>query len=308
MRGFLFVYFIFMYMKLIDLIPLKEIEFNSQKDLDNYKKTHNVRKGTTLKVRSIPTQIKRTIKKGADSISKSWNKFSDKMGDKAADAFISTNDKLKKALDWQDENIKEGHCIRKDGESDEDFLTRCGNPNRIPNGYNDRETSGIKLQKLMAKKKLPKDMKWNQGFQLEADVVNDNEIDRNDVLLNKLTKALIKIRKKDNVLELNINEIDTADHPKDCKCKDCVGNDNELDILGTDLDETQEDWMARKTQEILEKYKETRLKGLKEADINKPSPKLRPEPHPTRHETEHPPYEKDAMKSKMKKFTPPTKK
>jgi hypothetical protein len=108
-------------------------------------------------------------------------------------------------------DILEGICIRKDGESDEDYLQRCGNElTREPDMYNDRETSNIKLQKLMAKKKLPKDMKWNQGFTLEA------------------------------------NE-----------------------------------------------------------DINKPSSKLRPEPHPTRHETEHPPYEKDAMKKKGK-FTPPT--
>ena len=267
--------------------------------------------------------------------------------------------------------LLEGICFRKDGESDEEFVQRCGNElTREPDKWNDRETSQIKLQKLMAKKKLPKDMKWNQGFELEEEmpggafvgltspsgyingapsqkkkkkqeeeIVNDNEVDRNDVLLNKLNKALIKIRKKGNVLEshvydcpkcghtweadkggkdetichkcghnlYSVNEIDTADHPKDCKCKDCVGNEDELDILGTDLDETQEDWMARKTQEILDKYKETRLKGLKEAVINKPSPKLRPEPHPTRHETEHPPYEKDAMKPKGK-YTPPTKK
>lgn len=143
-------------------------------------------------------------------------------------------------------DILEGICIRKDGESDEEFVQRCGNElTREPDRYNDRDTSYFKLKSLMARKPLSKDMKWNQGFQLEADIVNDNEIDRNDVLLHKLNKALIKIRKRANVLE---------------------------------------------------------------GDINKPSPKLRPEPHPTRHETEHPPYEKDAMKSPMKKFTPPTKK
>jgi hypothetical protein len=143
-------------------------------------------------------------------------------------------------------DILEGICIRKDGESDEEFVQRCGNElTREPDRYNDRDTSYFKLKSLMARKPLSKDMKWNQGFQLEADIVNDNEVDRNDVLLHKLNKALIKIRKKANVLE---------------------------------------------------------------GDINKPSPKLRPEPHPTRHETEHPPYEKDAMKSPMPKFTPPTKK
>lgn len=251
--------------------------------------------------------------------------------------------------------LLEGICFRKDGESDEEFVQRCGNElTREPDKWNDRETSGIKLQKLMVKKKLPKDMKWNQGFELEEDgmpggafvgltspqgyingapsqkkkkkqeedIVNDNEIDRNDVLLNKLTKALIKIKNKGNVLESHVYDCPKCGHTwkgeeggqDETICHKCGHNlykvnenDNELDILGTDLDETEEDWMARKTQEILNKYKETRLKGLKEGDINKPSPKLRPEPHPTRHETEHPPYEKDAMKPKGK-YTPPTKK
>lgn len=177
-------------------------------------------------------------------------------------------------------DILEGICIRKDGESDEDYLQRCGNElTREPDMYNDRETSQIKLQKLMARKKLPKDMKWNQGFTLETnedgmpggafvgltspqgyingspsvkkkkkkqeeDIVNDNEVDRNDMLLQKFLKKVIKAKDKGKVLE---------------------------------------------------------------GDINKPSSKLRPEPHPTRHETEHPSYEKSAMKP-MGKFTPPTKK
>lgn len=173
-------------------------------------------------------------------------------------------------------DILEGICIRKDEESDEDYIQRCGNKlMREPDYYNDRETSHIKLQKLMAKKKLPKDMKWNQGFELEEempggafvglvspqgyingapsqkkkkkkqeeDIVNDNEIDREDMLLHKFLKKVIKGKDKGKVLE---------------------------------------------------------------GDINKPSPKLRPEPHPTRHQIEHPPYEKDAMK-KRGKFTPPTK-
>lgn len=173
--------------------------------------------------------------------------------------------------------LPEDICFRMDGESDEDFVQRCGNKlTREPDYYNDRETSHIKLQKLIAKKKLPKDMKWNQGFTLETneempggafvgltspqgyingspsvkkkkkkqeeDIVNDNEIDREDILLHKLVKSVIKGKQKGKVLE---------------------------------------------------------------GDINKPSPKLRPEPHPTRHETEHPPYEKDAMKKKGK-YTPPS--
>jgi hypothetical protein len=173
-------------------------------------------------------------------------------------------------------DILEGICIRKDGESDEDYIQRCGNElTREPDMYNDRETSNIKLQKLMAKKKLPKDMKWNQGFELEEempggafvglvspqgyingapsqkkkkkkqeDIVNDNEIDREDMLLHKFLKKVIKAKDKVKVLE---------------------------------------------------------------GDINKPSPKLRPEPKPTRHQIEHPSYEKDAMKPKGK-FTKPTQK
>jgi predicted Zn-ribbon and HTH transcriptional regulator len=209
--------------------------------------------------------------------------------------------------------LLEGICIRKDGESDEEFVQRCGNElTREPDMWNDRETSGIKLQKLMAKKKLPKDMKWNQGFELEEDgmpggafvglvspqgyingapsqkkkkkeedIVNDNEVDRNDVLFNKLNKALIKIRKRGNVLE---------SHVFDCpKC----GHTWEADKGGQD-------------ETICHKCGHN-LYQVKEGDINKPSPKLRPEPHPTRHETEHPPYEKDAMKPKPK-YTPPSKK
>jgi hypothetical protein len=104
-------------------------------------------------------------------------------------------------------DILEGICIRKDGESDEEFVQRCGNElTREPDRYNDRDTSYFKLKSLMARKPLSKDMKWNQGFQLEADIVNDNEVDRNDVLLHKLNKALIKIRKKANVLEGDINK------------------------------------------------------------------------------------------------------
>jgi hypothetical protein len=70
--------------------------------------------------------------------------------------------------------------------------------------------------------------------------------------------------------------------------------------------------MARKTQEILDRYKETRLKGLSKEDKRLVPPitqvDLRPEPHPTRYETEHPPYEKSAMQNKNQKFQPPNKK
>ena len=209
--------------------------------------------------------------------------------------------------------LLEGICIRKDGESDEDFLTRCGNAlQREPDMYNDRETSNIKLQKLMAKKKLPKDMKWNQGFELEEempggafvgltspsgyingspstkkkkkqeeDIVNDNEIDRKDMLLNKFLKSIIKAKEEGNVLE---------SHTYNCpKC----GHKWESEEAGQDAT-------------ICHSCGHN-LYQVKEGDINKPSPKLRPEPHPTRHETEHPPYEKDAFKVKDP-YKDPTKK
>lgn len=46
-------------------------------------------------------------------------------------------------------------------------------------------------------------------------------------------------------------------------------------------------------------------RGISEGDINKPSPKLRPEPSPGRHEIEHPPYEKGAFK-RLDPFKAPT--
>ena len=177
-------------------------------------------------------------------------------------------------------DILEGICIRKDGESDEDFVQRCGNElTREPDMYNDRETSHIKLQKLMAKKKLPKDMKWNQGFTLETNedmpggafvglvspqgYIGGAPKPKN---VKKLSKKLHKQRKEEDIV-----------------------NDNEID---------REDMLLHK---FLKKVIKAKDKGkVLEGDINKPSPKLRPEPHPTRHETEHPPYEKDAMKKKGK--------
>lgn len=214
-------------------------------------------------------------------------------------------------------DLLEGICIRKDGESDEDYIQRCGNElTREPDMYNDRETSGIKLQKLMAKKKLPKDMKWNQGFTLETnedgmpggafvglvspqgyingspsvkkkkkkqeeDIVNDNEIDRNDMLLQKFLKKVINTKHKGNVLEAEV-----------IHCNKC-GWEWKKEEGGKDT------YTCHKCGNVVDK--------VDEGDINNPSPKLRPEPHPTRHETEHPPYEKDAMKPKGK-YTPPTKK
>ena len=49
------------------------------------------------------------------------------------------------------------------------------------------------------------------------------------------------------------------------------------------------------------------LKGLRESNNTNPSSAMRDEPHPTRHETEHPPIEKTAFK-RLDPFKEPTKK
>ena len=213
--------------------------------------------------------------------------------------------------------LLEGICIRKDGESDEDYIQRCGNElTREPDMYNDRETSNIKLQKLMAKKKLPKDMKWNQGFTLEANDGVDEEwmAKKTEEILNKFKETRLRgLTKEDGMpggaftgLTSPSGYINGAPKPKDVKKlskklhkqreDEDIVNDNEVD---------RNDVLLNKLTKALIKIK--KRGNVLEGDINKPSPKLRPEPHPTRHETEHPPYEKDAMKVKNK-FTSPTKK
>ena len=170
--------------------------------------------------------------------------------------------------------ILEGICARKDGESDSDYLTRCGNaltndrdkvlyfPKTFDRDEDELDILGTDLDEdgmpggigvgltlpggyingAPDEKKVKKLSK--KLHQKEEDVVTDNEIDRKDMLLNKYLKSIIKAKKEANVLE---------------------------------------------------------------GDVNKPSPKLRPEPHPTRHEIEHPPYEKDALSAKVT-FKAPTKK
>ena len=102
--------------------------------------------------------------------------------------------------------VLEGICSRKDGENDEDYITRCGTALTYPSDYKDNPT--------------PYSMK------------------------NPIPKRYVK------------------------------EDEDELNILGTDLDETNN---------------------------TKPSSQMRPEPHPTRHEIEHPPYEKDAFNKNKKK-------
>ena len=140
-----------------------------------------------------------------------------------------------------------------------------------PSGYINGAPDPKKVKKLS--KKLHK--------QREEDVVNDNEIDRKDMLLNKFLKSIIKAKKEGNVLE-----------DKEYNCPN-RGHKWESEDAGQDAT-------------ICHKCGHN-LYHVKEGDINKPSPKLRPEPSPGRHQIEHPPYEKDAMKVKGK-YSAPTKK
>lgn len=58
---------------------LSELEFNSQKELDAYKKSHNVRPGTKLKVRSTGAAISNLAHRGKmkvlNTIAKGLDKF-----------------------------------------------------------------------------------------------------------------------------------------------------------------------------------------------------------------------------------------
>jgi len=163
-----------------------------------------------------------------------------------------------------------GQPTEDDEDLDEDGLP-AGAGLSLPGGY----INGAPLEKNV--KKLSKKLRKQ-----EEDIVNDNEIDRNDMLLNKLVKKLLQHNKKENVLEAQTYNCPKCGH--EWKGEDGGQDENICHKCGHNLFH------------------------VKEGDINKPSPKLRPEPHPTRHETEHPSYEKTAMKSMSNKFKSPTKK
>lgn len=69
---------------------LNELEFDSQKELDAYKKAHKVRKGTQLKVRSTTDKIGNALNKGFSKVEKGLDKFSK----------TKVGKKLDKGLDW----------------------------------------------------------------------------------------------------------------------------------------------------------------------------------------------------------------
>ena len=192
-------------------------------------------------------------------------------------------------------DILEGICKRKDGESDEEFISRCGNALTndrdkvlyFPKTWDDKDDmdeempGGAFVGLVSPQGYINGAPSQKKKKKKEEDVVNDNDIDRKDMLLNKFLKSIIKAKEEGNVLESHI-----------LNCPKC-GHSWESEEGGQD-------------ETICHKCGHN-LYHVKEGDINKPSPKLRPEPHPTRHETEHPPYEKDAMKVKGK-YSAPTKK
>jgi hypothetical protein len=201
--------------------------------------------------------------------------------------------------------ILEGICGRMDGESDNDFLQRCGNAlmktpdyiDKMPEPYSDK----IRLQTKQISKAQPPSP-FDTSVRDSDPNSKERHLDYHDDEEDK--KKSIKEKNEMGILGM---DLDTSDNPTSSISRAQSGN--------TDVDSEEEDmvkWMTRKTQEILDKYTENRFKGLSKEDKRLVPPitqvDLRPEPHPTRHETEHPPYEKSAMQNKNQKFQPPNKK
>jgi hypothetical protein len=79
---------------------LNELEFDSQKELDDYKKKHKVRKGTELKVRSTKDKINRGITKVAQKYHNVLDKVFNTKGGKIVTRGVERGaDWLEKQLD-----------------------------------------------------------------------------------------------------------------------------------------------------------------------------------------------------------------
>jgi len=138
--------------------------------------------------------------------------------------------------------LYEGVCERLPNESDEEFLTRCGNM-----GFADMDS-----------------LRMAQSFgTYHRNVVKENG--------NKKELELQKLKLMNQAFKMLPNS------PKQLA--------------------------VRREIERIDKI----LKGLKESNNTQPSTSMRDEPHPTRHETEHPPIEKTAFK-RLDPFKEPTKK
>jgi hypothetical protein len=168
--------------------------------------------------------------------------------------------------------ISEDVCERLPNESEADFLTRCGN---------------------QAFARLDK-MRMDQTLGTYTRNVVKETHDRKELELTRL-------KLMNQAFKLLPNS------PKQLAVRKEIERIDKILKGLKEVEESEEDWMARKTEEILAKYKETRLRGLGESNNTNPSSAMRDEPHPTRHETEHPPIEKTAFK-RLDPFKEPTKK
>ena len=84
------------------LEELTEMEFDSQEELDDYKKKHKIRPDTKLKVRSKAQKLGNSIKKGVKKLGrKVYNAASD------ANDWVQTKgvDKAYDAMDWLDRKL-----------------------------------------------------------------------------------------------------------------------------------------------------------------------------------------------------------
>ena len=78
---------------------INELEFDSQKELDTYKKAHKVRKGTQLKVRNTKQKIGKALVKGANQ----WHNAVDKVAKTKVGSKLVKG--VEKGLDWIEKQL-----------------------------------------------------------------------------------------------------------------------------------------------------------------------------------------------------------
>ena len=118
--------------------------------------------------------------------------------------------------------ILEGICARKDGESDSEFITRCGNSlTREPDWYNDRDTANVKLQKQIIQKKTP----WSPFDQSVRDS-DSGHLSNYDDYMTKSQKS--KITGPDDEDELDNNSVCDNNEYEDGE----FGSANNTTLLG----------------------------------------------------------------------------
>ena len=82
-----------------ELDIVTEIEFDSQEELDDYKKKHKVRKGTVLKVRTTKQKIGRALHKGAEK----WYNAMDKVAKTKVGSKVVKG--VEKGMDWIEKQL-----------------------------------------------------------------------------------------------------------------------------------------------------------------------------------------------------------